>query len=238
MDQGALAYMICTVFTTAPRPKPTLAASLASFMIAGFEAPLVISDGMCPPIAASLQINDPPLGCLNNWAYALRVLCGAGAPWCMIAQDDTTWALGGAASFKEQLRSLETSRKFDKLGMISLYCPVKVSHFLERHKQERLTPGFHKSHMGWETWGAQAFAFPLHAARLLHQDPQFMNYVATYVKNKNVDRIVPKCLVDMGLDVLYRIPCLVNHEMGSANSSLADKPVQRALLTRYWTGQA
>lgn len=236
--------MICTVFTTAPRPMPTLAHSVASFRNAGFDAPLVLCDwldegalDLASVDAARIEINSPPLGCLKNWARALLELCRAQAPWCLIAQDDTIWASGSYAVLKKELLSIQQTKRFAQLGMISLFCPQRVSNYLlKRHAH--LSHGYYDVDMGWDTWGAQAFLFPLHSARLLHQDPQFMKFVDTYTKNRNVDRIVPKCLLDMKLKVRYRIPSLVEHSLGSGNSSLGEKPVQRGLETRYFNGVA
>lgn len=237
--------MIFTVVTTAPRPEPTLERSVRSLTQAGWAKPLVLCDGVSDGalslvssgLSARVLLNDPPLGCLRNWARALLEVCRAQSLWGMIVQDDTVWAANSCAVVWNELLNMQQGKRFNQLGMISLFCPQRVStYLLKRHAH--LNHGYYDCDLGWDTWGAQAFLFPLHAARLLHQDPQFMRYVDTYSKNRNVDRIVPKCLLDMKLKVRYRIPSVVDHSMGSGNSSLGDKPVQRGLETRYFNGVA
>lgn len=60
---------------------------------------------------------------------------------------------------------------------------------------------------------------------------------AVQVRWKNRDLLVSGTLSRLGLKLLYRVPCLVSHELGSANSSLTKKGVMPDLLTDYWTGE-
>lgn len=226
--------MIATAITTAPRPQPTLAASLRSYREAGFINQVTIfadGDADTDDPACVVSRNDPPLGCLRNFAHALRCIVAAGdGDWLLFLQDDVTWARGSAAALPLQLSTI-------RLGCISLYCPRRVSRHLHERHGRPLVPGLYPSTLGWDTWGAQALLFPREAARRLVEDGQFKDYVANWKRNRNVDRIVPKCLLDLGLEVLYRIPSLVDHG-GEANSSLGSKRVHEALSTDYFTGRA
>lgn len=232
---------IVYAITTAPRPIPTLERSLASMRAAGINAPVpVFSDGPCTvsDAAAIVIENTPPLGGLRNWCHALeRVTRETNAEWIAMLEDDILWAQGSGEAL---LRDLDHSRRqAPDIGYLSLYLPSIVSRSMEREQMRvRLRPGYHRSRMGNRCWGSQAYVLPRHAAEALLADPTFQDYRQNYAKNRNRDNIVSGCLSQMGRQLLYRVPCLVSHELGSANSSLGDKPVQRGLLTRYWTGFA
>lgn len=233
---------IATAVATAPRPRPTLRDSLLSYRSAGFNGQVtVLADGApTEPLAdlnVGLMVNDPPRGALKNFAFGLEwMLAHHTAPWLLMMQDDITWAEDAARALDADLADIKPKR-IERAGCLSLYCARKISMPLERRFGKPLPAGWHNPKLGWQTWGAQAYLFTRHGAEMLVADPQFQNFVANYVKNRNIDRIVAKCLHEMGLAILYRIPCMVDHSLGSANSSLAPKPVQRMLQTDYWTGQ-
>lgn len=184
-----------------------------------------------------LQINSPPLGGLRNWAAALeRLVSVTASRWVMVCEDDILWAPGAAPALDRDLMKLDMLAK--PVGYLSLYLARKVSTEIEsRRKTARLSPGLYTSGLGKECWGSQAYALPREVAVALLADPTFDLYRRTYEKNRNRDNIVSGCLHRMGCRLYYRVPSLVSHEMGSANSSLGNKPVQRGLLCNYWTGK-
>lgn len=227
---------LAVAVTTAPRPVETLSRSADSFRRAGFDGAAIVSDG---PLASRdgfvTYVNDPPLGGLRNWCFALQLLVETTqASWLMIVEDDVLWAKNAAAALDADLAMLDGK---PNVGYLSLYTCRKVSREIERRKGGRLGKGLHKSTLGASCWGSQAYAIPRSAAVALLANEAFDDFRRNYVKNRNRDNIVSGCLMAMGLSLYYRVPCLVSHEMGSANSSLSTKPVQRGLLTDYWTGK-
>lgn len=234
--------------TTAPRPTPTLHLSLASLRAAGFRQPVtVFDDGPEDPACLDGRVaawepvrwirNDPPKGGLRNWVFALRHLATdescRDAAWLMVLEDDIRWAVGAAAALMPAL-----SIKWPApVGYLSLYLPRKVSMPIEIDRRGRLPPGWYRSKLAGDCWGSQAYILPRDAALELLEDADFRHTVATYEKNRNRDRIVSGALARLGRSLYYRAPCLVTHDWGNANSSLAAKPIQRALLTDYWTGR-
>lgn len=215
---------IATAITTAPRPRPTLRDSLASYRAAGFDNDvLVLSDGHCAPLddkRAILLINDPIRGCLGNWVQALDLLLRLTTEtFLLVLQDDVTWCANGRALLADAPERA-----------CSLFLPRRVARYLQKRRGEPvLAQGWLESDMGWSTWGAQAFMLHRPIAAQLMADAQFLRFRRDCYKN--VDRIVPKCLLDLGIPIHYRNPGLVHHAAGSANSSLGNKPVQPSLET-------
>lgn len=225
--------------TTAPRPRETFTRSYSSLRAAGFTDPVLVkADG---PVAfedggAAVRENVPILGGLKNWCDTLETLLNdSPAPWLLILEDDILWAKGAAAALAQDLRKLDVIR--GGVGYLSLYLSRKVARGIEQRRGGKLPPGLFTTDIAAECWGSQAYVIPRETARELLADTGFDDRRRNYEKNRNRDNIVSGCLAKMGKRLYYRVPCLVNHELGSANSSLALKPVQRALLTDYWTGK-
>lgn len=245
---------LAIAITTAPRPRQTVSRSYRSLRDAGFSEPVILLvDGVdpCydpapelpPPGVLDTRVNDPPLGGLKNWAHALETLVNeTSARWLMVLEDDILWAKGAAGALAVDLDRLEraqASGSLPSVGYLSLYLARKVSREIERRLHRRpLGPSMYASELGGDCWGSQAYAIPRAAAVSLLADTKFDDLRRNYVKNRNRDNIVSGCLADMGLKLYYRVPCLVSHELGSANSSLSNKPVQLNLLSDYWTGKA
>jgi len=232
--------VLAIAITTAPRPVPTFDQSLASLRRAGFDGTTwILNDGRyLPDIVGSVVVNNsPPLGGLKNWAHALETLVtSTDAPWVMVLEDDIRWARGAAAALGKDLRDLDGKLR-DGVGYLSLYLSRKVAKEIEYRKGRPLRPGIYSSKLAEGCWGSQAYVLTREGARALLADPTFDDRRRNYVKNRNRDGIVSGCLAAMGRRLYYRVPCLVDHAWGSANSSLAAKPVQRALLTDYWTAK-
>lgn len=236
--------MIAAAITTAPRPNPTLGMSLSSMWHAGFRDPVFVLDdhaapglittpNQCPPL--ELVHNSPPLGGLKNWCQALQLLLErTEARWLLVLEDDITWAAGARAALERDLVTLEGR----PVGYLSLYIARKVSREIELRKHvRRLTPGMHQSALGEAVWGSQAYAIPRATAEALLGDPAFDDLRRNYQKNRNRDNIVSGALHRLGLPLYFRVPALVDHRLGSANSSLREKPVQQSLLCDYFTGR-
>lgn len=237
--------LLAMAMTTAPRPRETLQLALSSLHHAGWrERLLLLADypageritlpNLCPPL--TLVQNDPPLGGLKNWCSALQLLVDTTeARWLAILEDDILWAEGAIPALERDLHALQGK----SVGYLSLYISRKVSHEIERRKRtDTLTPGLHKSELGAGVWGSQAYVLPRRTAQALLADPEFDDQRRNYVKNRNRDGIVSGALARMGLPLYFRVPALVNHRLGEANSSLRDKPIQPSLQCKYWKGKA
>lgn len=230
--------VIAVVVTTAPRPRPTLTESLRSLRGDGgfMEKVYVLSDEPNPSFGftgdVSLTINDPPLGGLANWWAALDVGIATGAPWILILEDDVTWARGSRRALARDLDMLTRSGVTDgspgSLGLLSLYAHPSMARALAR-RYGKLAPGLYDLDHGYRSMGSQAYVLPRAAAvRLAAGD-------RSWKRNKNRDQVVCGRLKDVGLRTLYRVPCLVNHGLGSTNSSLGKKKAQD---TPYWEEMA
>lgn len=227
--------MLAIAITTAPRPRETFSASLASLRAAGFgQSVMVLADGVAPTAPGCEVIrNDPKLGGLKNWCQALDTLLHrTDADWLMVLEDDVTWARGAADALAQDLEGL--SGRAD-VGYLSLYLPRYNALKMEGKKNGRLPPGIHRFN-ALNSWGSQAYVFPRPAARLLLEDVAFDRLRRHYRPNKNRDILVSNALRRLGLKLLHRVPCLVDHDLGSGNSSLSKKPVLPMLKTDYFTG--
>ena len=87
-----------------------------------------------------------------------------------------------------------------------------------------------------QTWGAQCYLFSRPQAQYLLEDPQFKSIVADMSLDKNIDAHVGKCINDRSNNILYRVPCLVNHSLGENNSSMGYKENRINLKTDYFRG--
>jgi hypothetical protein len=233
--------VLAIAITTAPRPVASFDRSLASLRAAGFDQGVwVFNDGPSQADIPACRVvnNSPPLGGLKNWAHALETLVNeTAAPWLMVLEDDIQWAKGAAAALRRDLEKLEAVSGAT-IGYLSLYLARKVAHEIEQRKGRRPLPsGMYVSGLGRGCWGSQAYVIPRAAAVDLLRWPAFDDKRRNYEKNRNRDNIVSGCLAAMGRRLYYRVPCLVDHAWGNANSSLGPKPIQRALLTDYWTGR-
>ncbi|HMF59117.1 MAG TPA: hypothetical protein VK595_02025 [Vicinamibacterales bacterium] len=230
--------MMATAVITAPRPRETLSLSLRSYRLAGFDNAIrIFADGPVSTDTDALHItrNDPPLGNLRNWHLALQTLeIETDADWLMVCEDDIEWVRGACAALIGDLRSLEQSRVFQRAGALSLYLPRRHT----KNLPMTLSPGWHGEGLqrGIGAWGAQCLLFSRAQARALLADTQFNQYLQSKM-DKNVDAIVAKCINDCGREILYRVPCLVDHSLGEGNSSLGYKDDRPNLRTNYFTGQ-
>jgi hypothetical protein len=70
----------------------------------------------------------------------------------------------------------------------------------------------------------------------LLNDGKFKGYIADPSLDKNIDKFVGKVVQDAGKTILYSVPCLVDHDLGDANSSLGYREDRPDLRTDYFRG--
>jgi hypothetical protein len=225
---------------TAPRPQSTLGASLTSLRSAGFDGDVLVSsdDPAIKDIPNTIvQRNQTPQGNFRNWMLCLRTMLQYSlSPWLCISEDDVSWVPNCRPILEHDLGLLEISGKIRRVGALSLYFPIAMSSTIEGGKL--LDPGWYEATRGIKTWGAQCFLFSRKMATELITSPHMMQYEANEKWTKNVDGIVADVLAKHSLSILYRVPCLVNHDLGEGNSSLGYPDSRPKLKTRYFTGQA
>jgi hypothetical protein len=224
--------VVAVGITTAPRPIPTLDRCLSSARAAGVTGTILVSaDGDClvPDNTVDLHVHEPRLGVLRNWAWTLRKLLERDEDYVLIVQDDVTWARG---SWTWLLRHLDAS-KAAPVPFFTLYVDPKVGRDLERHHSRPLRPGWYMSHLGADSGGALCYGFSRACADVLLKNAEFQYDLST--RDKNIDRIVPKCLVNIGVPMAVRIPGLMHHRLGSGNSSIK---VKKPRDTHYWENDA
>lgn len=236
--------MIATAIITAHRGRPTLQASIESWRMAGFTGPLMVLSDDTPNASTvfgyPVKYNEPRLGNLRNWVLALETIYSeTDARWLMVCEDDITWAAGVADRLLQDLELFAQTNAYARTGAQSLYCPARVSDDLERKYASRpLKPGWYGVNHGMKTWGAQCLVFSRDQASMLLNSKSLQTFLDSPRWTKNVDAIVAECLQLVGLEIRYRIPSLVNHDLGNANSSLGHKDERPALETKYFTGAA
>lgn len=227
---------VAIAITTAPRARETFTESIASLRGAGFSQQVrVFADRVSPEAEGCVVTrNDPPLDGIKNWCRACRALLDeTDAQWLMVLEDDVTWARGAAEALYRDLESLDPATT----GYLSLYLCRHVARFIRREKHVQvLSRGFHNAAgMGARCWGSQAYVLSRQSAERLLADGIFKTMVQ--VRWKNRDLLVSGTLSRLGFRLLYRVPCLVDHRLGSANSSLTKKGVMPDLQTDYFTGE-
>lgn len=231
--------MIAVGIITAPRNKPTLPQSFASYRNAGFEflTHVFAEPGYIPiPTTANVRVhrNEVKLGNLRNWVNALSyLLTHTHEPWLMVCEDDISWAVNAVDLLQYDLSKYPVD---DKTGALSLYCPIRMSKVLERNYADgkALRHGWYGASLGRSTWGAQCLVFRRAWATQLLADDVLRAFLADPRWDKNVDALVAETINRRGRVVTYRIPCLVDHTFGDGNSSLGYKPDRPELKTRYF----
>lgn len=229
--------MIRTAIITAPRPRSTLAESLVSYRRAGFKGDVIVcNDGPETVVMDGVfnVKNEVKLGNKLNWDRALSLLVAQGDPddWLMVCEDDIVWQAGAAEILDRDLSSLVAARKLVNVGALSLYAPRK-------HTKDAgpLGDGWHwdKMQHGRKTWGAQCLLFRYAQALALQNHEGYRSFMVNAAMDKNIDLIIGTVLNNAGRNILYRIPCLVDH-IGAGNSSLGYSADRPNLLTDYFRG--
>lgn len=229
-----------TAIITAPRPRPTLARSIASYRDAGFQNHVqVFADGPVESLRdvnVTVDMNKPRLGNFRNWVHALRTIMQDRADWYMVCEDDITWSTAAAVVLEKDLRAFAPD---NVCGGISLYCPQRMAKVLERDYANggRLRQGWYGANLGRRTWGAQCMLFHHSHASALLNHKSFRDWAADTRNDKNVDAWVARSIEERGLEIVYRIPCLVDHEMGDNNSSIYGDKERPDLRTSYFAGR-
>jgi GR25 family glycosyltransferase involved in LPS biosynthesis len=230
--------MIAVGIITAPRERPTLAQSFASYQAAGFRYLTHIfaePGSQDVPITANVRVyrNVRRRGNLRNWVWACSQLLMLNEPWLMICEDDIRWARDAASMLENDL--LYWSGQ-DSPGALSLYFPIRMSKVIEqRMNKSQLPNGWHALNLGRKSWGAQCMVLHRAWAEALLQDPVLLEFLADPKWDKNVDWIIAETFMRRGRQIMWRVPCLVEHGLGDGNSSLGykDRP---ELRTKYFKG--
>jgi hypothetical protein len=231
--------VIRTAFITAPRPRPTLAASLGSYRRAGFDGDIIVcSDDLKADMVVADGVytirNEVHLGNKLNWDRALSMLVVQSGPddWLMVCEDDIVWQAGAAEALGRDLEMLVAEKRMMNVGALSLYAPRK-------HTKDAgpLRDGWHwdKMQHGRKTWGAQCLVFRTAMAVALQEDLSYRSFMLNEKVNKNIDLIIGTVINNAGRNILYRIPCLVDH-IGAGNSSLGYAEDRPNLVSDYFRG--
>lgn len=222
-----VAPSLAFAYTTAPRPTPTLARSLASLRAAGWtDRVLICADGAVQELtdpAIEVLLNASPLGVLKNWVATLgHLIEQTTASHVMVLQDDVTWARGSAAAIERLLPKVAP--------FWTWYVDPKVGRCLEIQSGRTLRPGAYLSRMGYQTGGALCFGFQRAFAERVLASAELADYLATH-RNQNIDRVIPAVCLALGEPLQVWVPSLVNHRLGCANSTIKPKKPRD---TRYW----
>ena len=191
--------------TTAPRPEPTLARTLDSLAIAGWERPrlFVEPDSEIPPRFADLPRSDrdEPLGAFANWYLALAelVMRSPRAEAYFMVQDDVVFARGVRPFLERALWPAANC------GAVSIYCP---SHYAVGQPA-----GFHLEDRGWGTWAAQALLFSNPSARSLLASCELVNHRHHGPRDgsRNIDCVVGLWCRQTGMPFYVYTPSLAQH---------------------------
>lgn len=240
--------MFAVGMTTAPRPSRTVIKSLNSLRVdAGYGGIVHMFDDGCGEIFVGDKIvhhtNSPPLGPLVNFVSALSNLIRESYPYILLMEDDVMFASG---AFEQLQRDLpEIHERYGRQFLYSIYTSQTVSFPLEKHhKATILMDGTYTMNWARKAGGSQAYVFTQMAAVNLLSEGGFKERIRQAInmpfdplrkkENRNCDRDnqVSAALMRLSIPVVYRIPSLVHHSLGSENSSYWKKGAQD---TRYFS---
>lgn len=166
-----------------------------------------------------VRVNDPPKGVLKNWKATLLWMVEQKDQfdWILMLQDDVTWSKKGwPALIKElQLCSIDP----ETIGFISLYLHRTTWGSIKPYKVKK--PGIYevKARSPYRFDGATALVIPRTTAEVLVYSPDMLDWP----RNRNVDNVVEGRLAEYGFRIFHRVPSLVNHKLGSGNSTIKRK---------------
>lgn len=234
--------MISVGYITAPRPQPTIAASLLSLKNAGFpEDVLVCSEpgvGFKSPIDCTLLANPQKLGNLRNWVSCAEHLLrwDDADEWIMVCEDDINWARNAYDVLCYDLKNFAV----ENVQAISLFCPDKMVAQIQQvfPSPRGLTHGWYPLLVGKQMWGAQCLVMRKEWLYSLLACDYFKGKLANMELDKNIDRFIAESAQKRDARIAYRIPCLVDHKMGDKNSSLYGDRDRPALRCRYFKDPA
>jgi len=220
---------------TAPRAVPTITQSIESLRVAGYQGRIDIfaEPGAELPVCDGCHItrNTLRLGNFRNWVSALQALAATDSEWIVLCEDDIAWAHD---AYSTLLHDLSTWQENMRTGALSLYCPIRMSKVLEKRYGTPLVQGWYGVNLGRSTWGAQCLVFRKTWAESLLKDKVLDAYLRDPRWDKNVDALIADVIARRGREIMYRIPCLVDHTFGDGNSSLGYKPDRPELRTKYF----
>ena len=226
---------IATGIITAPRPRSTILQSLVSYRRAGWDNEvLIFAEPGKDQIAMDkvrMIVNEVRLGNLRNWARALAVLESKSPDYIMVCEDDISWCHDAPGHLQRALDSLADGSLARQAGAMSLYLPNRHA-----NRMKPLKDGWNVGGLGRGTWGFQCMLFTKQQARNLLVAPEFRSILRDHTRDKNIDAIVGQVLANQQLSILYLNPCLVDHDLGRANSSLGYKDDRPDLETSYFRG--
>lgn len=229
--------MIAIGIISAPRARPTIKQSIESLRNAGFADDVQVYAEPASDIVVQDKVhyhwNYETKGNFRNWIHALESLLAAQTDWVMICEDDISWAYNAAETLEHDLLKFDVG---GNAGALSLYCPIRMSKVLERDYANggALIQGWYGARLGKGTWGAQCLVLHRYWAHKLLSDKVLLAYLADARWEKNIDLIVADTVNRAGREIVYRIPCLVDHTFGDGNSSLGYKVDRPELRTKYF----
>jgi len=166
-----------------------------------------------------VNVNDPPKGVLKHWFFALQWILGHRDrfDWILMLQDDVTWSKKGWEVLLEELQTFPADP--ETVGFVSLYLHRTTWGSMKSSKVKK--PGIYeaKARGSYKFDGALALAIPRTTAELLVHDPEMRKWH----RNRNIDNVVEGRLAEYGFRNFHRIPSLVNHKLGSGNSTIKRK---------------
>lgn len=197
--------------TTASRPKPTIARTLASLSRAGWISATVFADGLCdtpPRGGVDYVCRDRPIGAFSNWWTALNEIYmrEPRADYYLLAEDDVVFC----RSAREHVESIEPP---ENAGVLSLYAAAGS-------EGERV--GFSRVVGGKAGFGALAYVWTREMMLKILSDKTFAHHRANSRKlygNKHQDEAVARFCRARGLFYMVHTPSLCQH-IGLGNSAI------------------
>lgn len=193
---------LAIAMTTAPRPVDTLRQAIASMRAAGFDEDIHV-------MADTGRVGVP-----WHWYRTLAALLqSTTAPWLLMLQDDVTFARRS----REALDALEPALT----PFWTAYTDRLVAQPYIDAMGAPLPPGRYLSEAGHQSGGALAYGLSRDFAARLIEDAEFQKNCRIWTRG--IDRLVPATALRLGEPLMFMVPSIVSHRLGSANSSMRPK---------------
>lgn len=189
---------------TAPRDKDMIGTTVPSIREAGFVEPIHVfaePDTFIPNIDVEVHQNIERLGCFGNYHNALKWLIENGdKPYIVVLSDDFLYSKNTCVRLLSRLYDMEHD-----WGYHALYTPAGMRYLM------KIKRGWNEVKGGWKKSYGGLYVFQRHIAEKIINHDFYVDHLANYKANQQIDHCIPEVCHQMGLEQYIHNPSFANH---------------------------
>lgn len=186
---------------TCPRRQPTINFSIGSIRATGYTDTITVfaepGEYDIKDKGIHLIISKTQLGCFKNFHRAFEFNSRKQHFFCVLSDD--------FVYHKAVFKVVQQLMKYDSYH--ALYTPDGMRHPPCSIRKK----GWQTVNMGWETSFGGLYVVHSEMARKIIAHKDYQNHLNHYKANQQIDHIIPKVCLDLGLDQWFNNPSLAGH---------------------------